>query len=334
MPNSRFKVPQELLVNNISPNHCIYTLEPLEQGYGHTLGNSLRRVLISSLEGYAVTNLRLPDGCKHEFDAIPGVKESLIDIILNLKKIRFKSVGDKNQTKVHFLINNKEGAITVADILSKNTHCEAANPELVICHVEPTAKFELIFFVKKGRGYVPAHEAEKDTQLIGIIPIDAIFSPIVDVKYTVEETLAEGRLDYEKVILRIKTDGSITPQEALQEAGRRLVQHFELVTDRKIIPQKKRYEDDVLDEETIGLIKKLKKPLRDFNLLSQRALNSLKAQDIYTLGQLVPRTVPELIKYRNFGKGCIKEVNALIEQQGLSFGMDLSAYKLEEDELL
>jgi DNA-directed RNA polymerase subunit alpha len=334
MAKNRFKIPQELFVNEISPNHCIYTLEPLEQGYGHTLGNSLRRVLISSLEGYAVTNLRLPDGCKHEFDAIPGVKESLIDIILNLKKIRFKSVKDKDRAKVHFFIKNKEGAITVADILSKNDDFEVANPELVICHVESIAKFELEFFVEKGLGYAPAHEVKTETQLIGIIPIDAIFSPIVDVKYTVEETLAEGRVDYEKVMLEIKTDGSITPQNALQEAGRRLVEHFELVVDRQIIPQKEGYEDDMLDEKTIDLIKKLKKPLRDFNLLSQRALNSLKAQDIYTLGQLVSRTVPELIKYRNFGKGCIKEVNALIEEQGLSLGMDLSAYKLAEDELL
>lgn len=306
-----------------------FEFKPLEKGYGVTIGNALRRILLSSLEGYAITSVRT-SSVLHEFMTIEGVIEDMSEIILNLKQVRFKKVSDAIEDKITVRIKGQE-TFTAGDISKFTNGFQVLNPDLVICHVDAAVELEFEFTIQKGRGYVPAEENKPADQVFGQIAIDAIFTPIKNVKYSIENTRVEQKTDYEKLLIEIHTDGSIHPEEALKGAANILIQHFMLFSDSTMtFETAKAEEEETVDEETLHMRKVLKTPLADMDL-SVRAYNCLKAADIKTLGDLVQLDMADMMKFRNFGKKSLTELENLVEEKGLNFGMDLSKYKLDEE---
>lgn len=309
--------------------HGLFTFKPLEPGFGVTIGNALRRILLSSLEGYAITGLKIP-GVLHEFSTIEGVVEDVSEIILNLKMVRFKKISDSVDNKIVVPIKGQT-KFTAGDITNFTSSFEVLNPELVICNLDDKADFELELTIEKGRGYVPSEENKPSEQIFGYIPIDAIFTPIKNVKYHIENTRVEQKTDYEQLVIDIETDGSIHPENALKGAAHILIQHFMLFSDQTMILESADLkEPEAVDEEMLHMRKLLKTPLNDLDL-SVRAYNCLKAADVKTLGDLVKLEISDMMKFRNFGKKSLAELEQLVAEKNLTFGMDLSKYKLDEE---
>jgi DNA-directed RNA polymerase subunit alpha len=313
-------------------SHGRFEFRPLEPGYGITIGNALRRILLSSLEGYAFSSVKI-EGVNHEFASIPGVLEDVTNIILNLKQVRFKrtTMDDEDFEKVRVLVSGTE-ILTAGDIGKHLVGFEILNPELEICHLDPKASFHMELTINRGRGYVPAEEnADFQNADVHVIPIDSIYTPIRNVKFTVENFRVEQKTDYEKLILEVQTDGSIRPKDALKEAAKILIYHFMLFSDEKIAVETVDVEgDDEFDEEALHMRQLLKSKLSEMNL-SVRALNCLKAADVDTVGDLVKFNKNDLLKFRNFGKKSLTELDELLETLSLSFGMDITKYKLDRD---
>ena len=310
----------------------IFEFKPLEPGFGQTVGNSLRRVLLSSLEGFAISAVRIA-GVDHEFATIRGVVEDVVDIVLNLKQVRMKQLlkdEDITQEKIYLTISGKE-EFRAGDIEEHTNVFRVMNPNLVICSMEPFVSLEMELTISKGRGYVPADESLSKDAPIGVIPVDAIYTPIKNVAYFIENTRVGQRTDYEKLTIEVKTDGTIHPEDAIKEASRILIQHLMLITDENIkFDDASSREDNVVDEHILHMRKLLKTSLEDLDL-SVRAYNCLKAAKINTLAEMVRYDTHELLKFRNFGKKSLVEIEELLQDKGLTFGMDLSKYKLEED---
>ena len=325
-----FQKPDQVIMNHASDTEGQFEFRPLEPGYGLTVGNALRRVLLSSLEGYALTSIRI-EGVDHEFSTIKGVVEDVTEIILNLKQVRFKrQIEDQEEETVKIRVSGQE-RLTSGEIGKQCSAFQVLNPEQVICTMDKSVKFEAELKIEKGRGYVPAEENKDSNAPIGTIAIDAIYTPIKNVKYGIENYRVEQKTDYEKLILDIVTDGSIHPQKALTEASKVLIQHFMLVSDEKIaLEENKTMESDNYDEEILHMRQLLKTKLVDMDL-SVRALNCLKAAEVETLGDLVTYTKSDLMKFRNFGKKSLTELDELVESKGLSFGMDITKYKLDKE---
>ncbi|SMD41629.1 DNA-directed RNA polymerase subunit alpha [Aquiflexum balticum DSM 16537] len=324
-----FQMPEKVVMEKADDFHGLFTFKPLEKGYGVTIGNALRRILLSSLEGYAITSVKLP-GVVHEFSTVEGVVEDVTDIILNLKQVRFKKVHDAIDGKITVEVKN-QSLFTAGDIAKFTSSFEVLNPELVICHLDDSKSFEIELTVEKGRGYLPADESKPKEQVFGVIPIDAIFTPIKNVKYSVENTRVEQKTDFEKLILEVSTDGSIHPEKALQESAKILIQHFMLFSDQTMVLDSTGIsEPEPIDEEFLHMRKLLKTPLSDLDL-SVRAFNCLKAADVKSLGDLAKLEISDMMKFRNFGKKSLAELEQLIQEKGLTFGMDLSKYKLDEE---
>ena len=309
-----------------------FEFKPLEPGFGQTVGNSLRRVLLSSLEGFAITAVRI-GGVEHEFSTIRGVVEDVTDIILNLKQIRLKQlIADEDNAveKIYLTISGRE-EFRAGDIEDFTNVFKIMNPDLLICRMEPFVNLEIEFTVQKGRGYVPADDNLPKDAAIGIIPIDAIYTPIKNVAYKVSNTRVGQRTDYEKLTIDVKTDGTIHPEEAIKEASRILISHLMLITDENItFNDATNREDNIVDEHILHMRKLLKTSLEDLDL-SVRAYNCLKAAKINSLSELVRYDMHELLKFRNFGKKSLVEIEELLQDKSLTFGMDLAKYKLEED---
>jgi DNA-directed RNA polymerase subunit alpha len=325
-----FQKPDKVIMIESDDKVGKFEFRPLEPGYGITIGNALRRILLSSLEGYAITTVKI-EGVDHEFSTIKGVIEDVTDIILNLKQIRFKNeVEDFDSEKVTVSLSGQE-EFTAGDINKFMTGFKVLNPELVICRMEPDVKIQMELSISKGRGYVPATENKPVEEEFGVIPIDSIYTPIKKVKYSVENYRVEQKTDYEKLILDIQTDGSVLPKDALKEAAKILIYHFMLFSDEKItLDSDEKFANEEFDEEVLHMRQLLKTKLVDLDL-SVRALNCLKAADVDTLGDLVTYNRNDLLKFRNFGKKSLTELDDLLENMGLSFGMDISKYKLDKD---
>lgn len=325
-----FQKPDKVIMLEADAFHGKFEFRPLEPGYGITIGNALRRILLSSLEGFAITSIKI-EGIDHEFSTIPGVIDDVTNIILNLKQVRFKqTVEGIDNEKVTINVSGKTN-FTAGDIGKHFTGFEVLNPELVICTLDASAGFQIDITVNKGRGYLPAEESKNPNAEIGVIPIDAIFTPIRNVKYAVENFRVEQITDYEKLVLEISTDGSIHPKEALKEAAKILIHHFMLFSDEKIsLETAQSEENEEFDEEVLHMRQLLKTKLTDLDL-SVRALNCLKAADVETLGQLVSYHRNDLLKFRNFGKKSLAELDEKLESLNLAFGMDTSKYKLEKE---
>ncbi len=324
-----FQMPDKVAMEKADDFHGLFTFKPLEKGYGVTIGNALRRILLSSLEGYAITGIKIPN-VLHEFSAIEGVVEDVSDIILNLKMVRFKKIADSFDNKITVNIKGKN-VLTAGDLSKFTTSFEILNPDHVICHLDQKADLELELTVEKGRGYIPAEENKPAEQVFGYIPIDAIFTPIKNVKYSVENTRVEQKTDYEMLVIDIETDGSIHPEDALKGAAYILIQHFMLFSDQSMILESAEAgEPEAVDEEMLHMRKLLKTALHDMDL-SVRAYNCLKAADVRTLGDLVSLEISDMMKFRNFGKKSLAELEQLVADKNMTFGMDLAKYKLEEE---
>lgn len=327
-----FQRPDKIILQKADDFNGTFEFKPLEPGFGQTIGNSLRRVLLSSLEGYAISAIRIA-GVDHEFATIKGVVQDMVDIILNLKQIRLKALvetDDDSEDKVYLTISGKE-AFLAGHIEEQTTVFKVMNPDLVICNMEPSVNLEIELTISKGRGYVPADENLPKDAPIGVIPVDAIYTPIKRVAYKVENTRVGQRTDYEKLMMDVQTDGTIHPEEAVKEASRILIQHLMLITDENItFDDASSREDNIVDEHILHMRKLLKTSLEDLDL-SVRAYNCLKAAKINSLGEMVRYDTHELLKFRNFGKKSLVEIEELLQNKGLTFGMDLSKYKLDEE---
>ncbi len=325
-----FQKPDKVLMLEADNFFGKFEFRPLEPGYGVTIGNALRRILLSSLEGFAISSIKI-DGVKHEFATIPGVKEDVTNIILNLKKVRLKRVVDDTEAEKATVKVSGQDVFRASDISKVLTGFEVLNPDLVICHLDPSAGFQMEFTINKGRGYVPAEENQNPNDPIDVIAIDSIYTPIVNVKYAIENYRVEQKTDYEKLILEISTDGSILPKDALKEAAKILIHHFMLFSDEKIALETNESEgNEEFDEEVLHMRQLLKTKLVDMDL-SVRALNCLKSAEVETLGELVVFNKTDLLKFRNFGKKSLTELDELLANLNLSFGMDISKYKLDKE---
>lgn len=325
-----FQKPDKVIMQKSTDFDGIFEFRPLEPGFGVTIGNALRRILLSSLEGFAITSIRF-SGVSHEFSTIKGVVEDLTEIILNLKQVRFKKVGDTGDSEKVFIIVNGQDQFLAGDITKFSNNFEVLNPDFVICNMEKTVTLEVELTINKGRGYVPAEENKVSDAVVGVIAIDSIFTPMKNVKYTIENYRVEQKTDYEKLILEISTDGSIHPEEALKESAKILIQHFMLFSDENLVLESQAKEETKeVDEEILHMRKILKTELVDLDL-SVRALNCLKAADIRTLADLVSYDVADMLKFRNFGKKSLTEIQELVKSKSLSFGMNLSKFKLDEE---
>jgi len=325
-----FQKPDKVIMLEADNKFGKFEFRPLEPGYGITVGNALRRILLSSLEGFAITSVKV-EGIDHEFSTITGVIEDVTEIILNLKQVRFKrTVEDAEHEKVALKVSGQE-VLKAGNLNSALSSFEVLNPEHVICRMEPDVKLQIEFTINKGRGYVPAEENQPADAEFGLIAIDSIFTPIRNVKYSVENFRVEQKTDYEKLLLEIETDGSIHPKEALKEAAKILIYHFMLFSDEKItLDSDDKLANEEFDEEILHMRQLLKTKLVDLDL-SVRALNCLKAAEVDTLGDLVKFNKNDLLKFRNFGKKSLTELDELLESMSLSFGMDVSKYKLDKD---
>jgi DNA-directed RNA polymerase subunit alpha len=323
-----FQIPEKVVMEKESDFFGKFLIRPLERGYGITVGNALRRVLLSSLEGYAFTSIKIPS-VDHEFSTVRGVVEDVTDIILNLKGVRLKKVLDGDD-KIFVSVRSKS-VFTAGDIAKHTNAYEITNPDHVICHLDKNTQFDIELTVGKGRGYRPADENKDPNAAIGEVAIDSIFTPIKNVTYKVEDFRVEQRTDYEQLVLDVTTDGTIDAEAALKGAADILIRHMMLFTDERIMP----VEDDVkpspeVDENFLHMRKVLKTPLTDLDL-SVRAFNCLKAAEVKTLGDLVSYNIADLLKFRNFGKKSLSELEELVAEKGLSFGMDVSKYNLEDE---
>lgn len=328
-----FQKPEKIIMQKSTDFNGLFEFRPLEPGFGVTIGNALRRVLLSSLEGYAITAIKI-EGVSHEFATIKGVIEDVTEVVLNLKQVRLKrelqEENPSDEEKIYLSIKGQEN-FTAGDIEKHTNVFRVMNPDLVICNMEPNVKLEMELTIKKGRGYVPSEENASSDGMVGVIPIDSIHTPIKNVQYHVENTRVEQKTDYEKLVIDVTTDGTIHPEEAIKEAAKILIQHLMLISDENIsFDTPDRQEDDVVDEHILHMRKVLKTPLEDLDL-SVRAYNCLKAAKINSLADLVEYDTNELLKFRNFGKKSLVEIEALINEKGLTFGMDLSKYKLNEE---
>ena len=327
-----FQKPDKIILQKATDFDGTFEFRPLEPGFGVTIGNALRRILLSSLEGYAITSVKM-NGVDHEFSTIKGVLEDVTEIILNLKQVRLKKViqeDEINTEKIFISIKDKE-EFKAGDIENHTNVFQIMNPDMVICHMESFVNLEIELTISQGRGYVPAEDNKPKDAAIGVVPMDAIFTPIKNVNYAVDNTRVEQRTDYEKLIMHIKTDGTIHPEEAIKEASKILIQHLMLISDENItFDARGERDEDVVDEHILHMRKILKTPLEDMDL-SVRAYNCLKAAKINNLADLVKYDTNELLKFRNFGRKSLVEIENLITDKGLSFGMDLAKYKLEED---
>ncbi len=325
-----FQKPDKVLMIESNATDGKFEFKPLEPGYGLTVGNALRRVLLSSLEGYAINSIRI-EGVDHEFSTIPGIVEDVTEIILNLKQVRFKQqIEDIDNEAITISIKGKE-QLVAGDFQNFISGFQILNPELIICNMEKSVNLNMEISIDKGRGFVLAEENKKASAPIGTIAIDSIYTPIKNVKYAVENFRVEQKTDYEKLVFDIKTDGSISPQDALTEAAKILIHHFMLFSDERITLEA----DDIAhtetyDEESLHMRQLLKTRLIDLDL-SVRALNCLKAAEVDTLGDLVSYNKSDLMKFRNFGKKSLTELDELVMVKGLTFGMDLTKYKLDKE---
>ena len=325
-----FQKPDKVVMLEADNFYGKFEFKPLEPGYGITVGNALRRILLSSLEGYAISSIRI-DGVKHEFDTIPGVKEDVTNIILNLKKVDLKQIVEDTESEKATVTVSGQEVFKAGDISKVLTGFEVLNPEQVICHLDPSASFQLEFTINKGRGWVPAEENAQPSDAIDVIAIDSIYTPIKNVKYTVENFRVDQKTDYEKLIIEITTNGSILPKDALKEAAKILIYHFVLFSEEKITLETTEADDhEDFDEEVLRMLQLLKTKLVDMDL-SVRALNCLKSAEVETLGELVVFNKTDLLKFRNFGKKSLTELDELLANLNLSFGMDISKYKLDKE---
>ena len=325
-----FQKPDKVLMLEADNFFGKFEFRPLEPGYGVTVGNALRRVLLNSLEGFAISSIRI-DGVKHEFATIPGVKEDVTNVILNLKKVRLKQVvADTEFEKATVKVSGQD-VFRASDIGKVLNGFEVLNPDLVICNLDSSASFQIDLTINKGRGYVPANENENPNDAIDVIAIDSIYTPIINVKYYTENYRVEQKTDYEKLVIEITTDGSILPKEALKEAAKILIHHFMLFSDEKIAFEATESEgNEEFDEEVLHMRQLLKTKLVDMEL-SVRALNCLKSAEVETLGDLVRYNKTDLLKFRNFGKKSLTELDDLLSELKLSFGMDITRYKLDKE---
>ncbi len=325
-----FQKPDKVIMLEADDRYGKFEFRPLEPGYGITVGNALRRILLSSLEGYAISNIKI-DSVEHEFSTITGVIEDLTEIILNLKQVRFKKqIDDVNDEKVAVTITGQDD-FKAGDLQRFLSGFKVLNPELVICHMEPDVKLQMEVTITKGRGYVPADENKPAEAEFGLVAIDTIYTPIKNVRFKVENYRVEQKTDYEKLIVEIETDGSIPPKEALKEAAKILIYHFMLFSDEKItLDTDEKFANEEFDEEVLHMRQLLKAKLVDLDL-SVRALNCLKAAEVETLGDLVKFNKNDLLKFRNFGKKSLTELEELLVNMNLTFGMDTSKYKLDKD---
>ena len=325
-----FQKPEKVIMLEADDKYGKFEFRPLEPGFGITVGNALRRILLSSLEGYAINTIRI-SGVEHEFSTIPGVKEDVTNIILNLKQVRFKQIVDDSETdKVSMTIENST-EFKAGDINRYLNGFGVLNPDLVICHLDPKATLEIELTINKGRGYVPADENREYCNEINQLAIDSIYTPIRNVKFAVENYRVQQKTDYEKLVIEVTTDGSIHPKDALKEAAKILIYHFMLFSDEKITLENNDFDgNEEFDEEVLRMRQLLKTKLVDMDL-SVRALNCLKAADVETLGDLVQFNKTDLLKFRNFGKKSLTELDDLLESLNLSFGTDISKYKLDKD---
>ncbi len=325
-----FQKPEKVIMLEADAFQGKFEFRPLEPGYGITIGNALRRILLSSLEGFAITSIKI-EGVDHEYSTIPGVIDDVTNIILNLKQVRFKQiVEDFNTEKVTVSVSGVN-VFKAGDIGRYLTGFEVLNPELVICELDSTASIQMDITINKGRGYVPAEENKSSNADVNTIPVDAIYTPIRNVKYSIENFRVEQVTDYEKLLIEIVTDGSIHPKDALKEAAKILIHHFMLFSDEKISLEVSEGEaSEEFDEEILHMRQLLKTKLTDLDL-SVRALNCLKAADVETLGELAGYHKHDLLKFRNFGKKSLTELDEKLESLNLSFGMDLSKYKLDKE---
>lgn len=326
-----FQQPNKILLQKADDFDGSFEFKPLEPGFGVTIGNALRRVLLSSLEGYAITGIKI-DGVDHEFSTIKGVLEDVTEIILNLKQVRLKKVIDDDSVEKEniLIVLNKKEEFVAGDIENFSTSFQVTNPDLVICHMDRNVELEIELTIQKGRGYVPAEENKDEEAPVGTIATDAIFTPIKNVRYNVENTRVEQKTDYEKLVIDISTDGTIHPEDAIKDASRILIQHLMLITDENItFDETDGTEINAVDEKVLHMRKMLKTPLEDLEL-SVRAYNCLKAAKIDTLEELVTYEESQLLKFRNFGKKSLSEIKALLNEKDLDFGMDVDKYQLED----
>jgi DNA-directed RNA polymerase subunit alpha len=325
-----FQKPDKVIMIESTEFEGIFEFRPLEPGYGLTIGNALRRVMLSSLEGYAITSIRI-NQVDHEFSTLPGIVEDVTEMILNFKQVRLKQQIDAiDDETVSVAVSNQE-KLTAGDLQRFISGFQILNPELVICNMDKSVNLNFEFTIDKGRGYVPAEENKKATAPIGTIAIDSVYTPIKNVKYSIENFRVEQKTDYEKLIFEIATDGSIHPKDALTEAAKTLIHHFMLFSDERITLEADEIaQSEVYDEESLHMRQLLKTKLIDMDL-SVRALNCLKAAEVDTLGDLVSFNKSDLMKFRNFGKKSLTELEDLVVSKGLNFGMDLSKYKLDKD---
>lgn len=326
-----FQKPDKIVLQKSTDFEAQFEFRPLEPGYGVTIGNALRRVLLSSLEGYAIVGIKI-EGADHEFATLKGITEDVTEIILNLKQVRFKKIVEHEVSSEKIQISIKGKTEFRADMIEKATNSfQIMNPELLICTLDPSAKLDIELTIGKGRGYVPAEENRLKDTIFGYIAIDSVFTPIKNVKYSIENTRVEQKTDYEKLIMEVITDGTIHPEEAVKQASRILIQHLMIITDENIsFDTKDTEKEDVVDEQTLQLRKILKTPLEDLDL-SVRAFNCLKAAKINSLSELVQYEQEELMKFRNFGQKSLSEIEQVLGERGLHFGMDLSKLKLDEE---
>ncbi len=327
-----FQKPDKITLQKTTDFEAQFEFRPLEPGYGVTIGNALRRVLLSSLEGFAITAIKIP-GADHEFATIKGIFQDVTEIILNLKQVRLKGAGELGDfTGQKVEINVKGSDVFTAGMIGEFLpDFQIMNPELVICNIQPGASFQIELHIGKGRGYVPAEENRLPDMPLGVIAIDSIYTPIKNVKYNIENTRVEQRTDFEKLVMEVVTDGTIHPEEAVKEASRILIQHLMIITDENISLDTRREEKEtIVDEETLLVRKVLNTPLEDLEL-SVRAFNCLKAAKINSLSELVQYTQEELMKFRNFGQKSLSEIEQVLHERGLGFGMDINKFRRGDD---
>lgn len=325
-----FQKPDRVIMHKETDQFGRFEFRPLEKGYGVTIGNSLRRILLSSLEGYAITGIKI-QGVNHEFSSIKGVVEDVTDIVLNLKQVRFKPIAEVVENEKIYISIKGRNQFVAGDIEKYTAAFQILNKDMVICTMEPFVNLELELTINKGRGYVPADENKPKDAPIGYIPIDSIFTPIKNVKYMVDDFRVEQKTDYEKLSMEITTDGSIRPEEAIKEAAKILIQHLMLFSDESMAPEQQIKPVIVeVDDNFNAMRKLLKTNLADLDL-SVRAYNCLKAAEIRTLGDLVKFDIADLLKFRNFGKKSLTELEELVREKNLTFGMDVNRYRIHED---
>jgi DNA-directed RNA polymerase subunit alpha len=325
-----FQKPDKVIMIHSDEFNGEFEFRPLEPGYGITVGNSLRRILLSSLEGFAISSVKI-QGVDHEFSTIKGVVEDVTEIVLNLKQVRFKRQIEGTDSETVVVSVGGQNKLTAGDIGKHTSAFQVLNPDLVICNMESSVKIEMELTIIKGRGYVPAEENKSSSAPFGTIFIDSIFTPIVNVQYAIENYRVEQKTDYEKLIFNIKTDGSIHPKEALKEGAKILIHHFMLFSDERItLDSEIKAESEEFDETSLHMRQLLKTKLVDLDL-SVRALNCLKAADVETLGDLVAYSKADLLKFRNFGKKSLTELEDLVDNKGITFGMNVAKYKLDKD---